>query len=131
MMVHYFCARYTCFPFLVLKLLRMFTHAFNAEDRNVGAVKKPLLPSHLLVTHGPLWLRLQHLFPDTERDAGFCMIMTEIERKGKILFEHHSYYQRSTKSALRLLELPHLLLLPNLQTQTSTLNKAVLLKSVS
>ena len=52
------------------------------------------------------------------------MIMTEREGKGKILFERHSCYQTSTKPALRLPELPHLLLLPNLQTQTSTLNKA-------
>jgi len=108
----------------------MSTHIFNAEDRNVGAVKKPLPSTHLLVTHGPLWLHLQHLLPDTKWDAAFCMIMTERERKGKIILECHSYYQRSTKSALRLPELPQLLS-ANLQTQAGTLNKAVLLNSVS
>lgn len=71
----------------------MSTHVFNTENRNVGAVKKPLSSTYFLVTHGPLWLHLQHLFPDTKRDAGFCMIMTKREGKGKIIFECHSYYQ--------------------------------------
>lgn len=36
----------------------------------------------LPVTHGPLWLHLQHLFPDTKREARLCKIMAE--RKEKI-----------------------------------------------
>lgn len=42
MTVHYCCSCYTCFPFLLLELIRMSIHTFNTEDRNAGAVKKPL-----------------------------------------------------------------------------------------
>lgn len=61
-----------------------------------------LLRNHCLllpITHGPLWLHLQHLFPDTKRDARLCEIMTE--REGKTVFEHQSYYQR-TKNLISL-----------------------------
>lgn len=59
----------------------MSTRMFNTEDRDVGAVKKPLPSTHLLVTHGLLQLHLQHLFPDTKIEAEFCMIMTKREGK--------------------------------------------------
>lgn len=46
-----------------------------------------LLRNHCLllpVTHGPLWLHLQHLFPNTKRDTRLGKIMTEREGKDSL-----------------------------------------------